>query len=114
MRLLRKITDLVDKDVAAHSKPLSMFVAVIPCLPFMAYVDGAPFDGHPAFAGLALATSFCWLAFVMWRILRHTRSKLEGFGYVVGSARFWRLILGTICLVAAVAAVLMWLENRVG
>ena len=112
MSLLRRITDLVDKDVAANSRPVSMIAAAIPFLPFMIFVDGAPVDHYPLLSLLALAVSFCWVAFVIWRALRHARRELEGFGYLAGSARFWRLVIGTISLVAGVIAAVMWVQNK--
>jgi hypothetical protein len=112
--LLRKITELVDRDVAANSKPISMVGAAIPFVPFMLFVDGAPADRHPVLGGLAFGASLCWLAFVFWRMLRHTRTQLEGYGYVVGSARFWRLMIGTVLLVAAATAAVMWVQNQIG
>lgn len=114
VRLLRKITELVDKDVAANGKPLSIIGVAIPFLPFMLFVDGAPADRYPLLAALAIGASFCWLAFVTWRMLRHLRAKLDGYGYVAGSARFWRLVVGTTALVAVATAVVMWLQNRTG
>lgn len=114
MTLLRKITDLVDKDVAANSKPISMIGVAIPFVPFMIFVDGAPADRYPVLAGLACGSSLCWLAFVSWRMLRHTRAKLEGYGYIAGSARFWRLIVGTTLLIALATAAVMWLQNNIG
>jgi len=59
MKLLRKITELVDKDVAANSKPISMIGAAIPFLPFMVFVDGAPADSYPVLSGTAFAASVC-------------------------------------------------------
>ena len=114
MTLLHKITELVDRDVATNSKPISIIGAAIPFVPFMIFVDGAPIDRYPLLAGLALGASFSWLAFVMWRALRHTRAELEGYGYVFGSARFWRLMVGTASLIAVVTAALMWLQNKIG
>ena len=113
MTLLRKITELVDKDVAANGKPISIVAAALPFVPFMIFVDGAPADSYPVLAGLALVASLCWLAFVLWRALRHTRAELEGYGYVFGSARFWRLMLGTALLIAVATAAVMWLQNRI-
>lgn len=111
MRLLHKITELVDRDVAANSKPLSIILVAIPILPFIFFVDGPPAERYPILAGLALATSMLWLAFVIWRVLRHARIGLEGHGYVIGSARFWRLIAGTILIIAAISAALMLIRN---
>ena len=112
--LLRKITELVDKDVAANSKPISILGAVIPFVPFMIFVDGAPADRCPVLAGSALAASLCCLAFVMWRALRHLGAELQGYGYVIGSPRFWRLIIGTTLLIALATAALMWFQNKIG
>ena len=107
MKWLRAIIDLVDKDVATNSKPVSLIGAVIPFVPFMIFVDGAPADSYPVVASLAFAVSLCWIGFVLGRMFRHTRTELEGYGYQVGSARFWRLILVTLFLVIAVTLTLM-------
>lgn len=114
VELLRKITELVDKDVAANSKPISIIGMIVPFVPFIIFVDGAPADSYPILGGLALALSLSWGAFVMWRVLRYTRIELQGLGYVMGSARFWRLLIGTLLLIALVAAALMWFENPIG
>ena len=114
VKLLRKITELVDKDVAANSKPISLLGMAIPFLPFIIFVEGAPADSYPMLGGLAFAASIGWVLFVMWRALRHTRAELEGYGYVIGSARFWRLVIGTLLLIALVTAALMWFENKIG
>ncbi len=112
--MLHRITELVDRDVAANSKPISMIGAVIPFLPFMIFVDGAPIDKYPVLGGLAFAASIGWLLFVFWRMLRHSRTQLESYGYVIGSFRFWRLMIGTILLIALITALVMWIENRLG
>jgi hypothetical protein len=110
--MLSKITELVDRDVAANSKPISMIGVALPFVPFMMFVDGAPMNEYPVLGGLAFAASVGWLLFVTWRVLRHTRSEFEGYGYVVGSFRFWRMIVGTILLISLVTAMVMWLENK--
>lgn len=112
--MLRKITEFVDRDVAANSRPISMIGAAIPFVPFMMFVDGAPFDKYPVLGGLALAVSVAWVLFVLWRGFRHVRAKLEGDGYVIGSFRFWRLIIGTVLLLSLITVVIMWLENKLG
>lgn len=112
MTLLRKICDLVDRDVAANSKPISIIGVAVPFVPFMAFVDGAPADRYPVLAGVALAVSFSWLAFVSWRMLRHTRTELEGYGIRIGSARFWRLTVGTVVLISAATAAVMWVQDQ--
>ena len=109
--MLRRITELVDRDVAENSKPISMIGVMIPFVPFMIFVDGTPLDSHPILGSLAFAASIGWLLFVMWRFLRHTRSKLEGYGIVVGSSRFWRLIVGTGLLISLVTAAIMWFDK---
>ena len=114
MTLLRKITRLVDKDVAANSKPISLLGMVIPFVPFMLFVDGAPMDSFPVLGGLALAASIGWGLFIMWRMLRRTRTEFESSGYVIGSARFWMLVLGTLLLIALLTAALMWFESMTG
>ena len=114
MTVLRKITEMVDRDVAANSKPISMIGAALPFVPFMIFVDGAPADRYPILSGLALGLSLSWLVFVMWRMLRRTRTDLEGHGYKAGSARFWRLIFGTILIIVVATAGLTWLRNQIG
>ncbi|WP_324749614.1 hypothetical protein SH591_13925 [Sphingomonas sp. LY54] len=94
--LLRKITALVDKDVAANSKPISIIGTAIPFVPFMIFVDGPPADSYPVLGGLALAASICWGLFVMWRYLRHLQPKLAGPRKALGSARLWLLIVGAV------------------
>lgn len=106
--MLRRITELVDRDVEANNKPISLIGAVIPFVPLMLFVDGAPIDSYPLMGGAALATSVCWVLFVTWRMLRHTRAKLEGYGYTIGSSRFWRLIIVTGLLIAIITAMITW------
>jgi hypothetical protein len=114
VKLLRKITELVDRDVAANSKPISLIGMAIPFVPFMIFVDGAPADSFPVLGGLALALSLGWCAFVLWRGFRHTGSELESYGFVIGSARFWRLTIGTLIIIALVSAAAMWFEGKFG
>ena len=111
MNSIHKIVDLVDKDVAGSGKPLSLVGVIVPFLPFMLFVKGAPLGSHPVLGSLALAASVGWGAFVIWRLLRHTGEKLEGYGYKIGSARFWRLTLATLALIALATAALMWFQN---
>jgi hypothetical protein len=111
MKPLHKIVELVDRDVAGSGKPLSLVGIIVPFLPFMLFVKGAPLDSHPVLGSLALATSIGWGVFVIWRLLRHSGVELEGYGYKIGSARFWRLTLATLTLIALAAAALMWLDN---
>ena len=113
MKLLRMVTELVDKDVAANSKPISIIGMFIPVLPFLLFVDGPPLDSYPILGSLALAASGAWLLFVMWRVMRHGATELKGYGYVIGSARFWRLVIGTLLLIALVSAAAMWLDNKI-
>ena len=114
MRLLRNITELVDKDVAANSKPISIVGVVIPFVPFMIFVDGAPADSYPLLAGLALASSICWGLFVMWRYLRHLQLELAGPRKVLGSVRFWLLMVGTVLFILLLAAGDIWLSDKIG
>lgn len=102
---------MVDRDVAANSKPFSMAFAVIPFVPFMIFVDGAPAERFPILSGLAVGASLCWLAFFMWRYLLYARAELEGDGYTAGSLRFWRLLIVTLLLVIGATLALMWLGN---
>ena len=37
LKMLRRITELVDRDVAANPKPISMIGVVIPFIPFTIY-----------------------------------------------------------------------------
>lgn len=114
VRLLRKIVELVDKDVAVNRRPVSLIGMAIPAVPFMILVDGAPADSFPLLSALALSLGLGWGAFVSWRVLRHTGAKLEGLGYVIESARFWRLVIGTLLLVLVMTAALMWFSKVIG
>lgn len=114
MRLFRKITELVDKDVASNSKPISIIGIAIPFVPFMIFVDGAPADSYPVLAGLALAASTCWGLFVMWRYLRHLQVELAGTRETLGSVKFWLLVVGTVVFILLLAAGDMWLSDKIG
>lgn len=114
MRLLRKIIELVDKDVAQNSQPISVIGMGVPFLPFMIFVDGAPADTYPMLAGLALAASFGWGLFVMWRYLRHLQLQLTGPRKTLGSVRFWLLIFGTVLFILLLAAGYVWLSSKIG
>ena len=105
-----KITELVDRDIAANSKPISIVAIAIPWLPFVLFVEGAPMDSHPVLAGLALGISLAWLAFVMWRVVRYTTNELEPYHKSLGPTRFWALMGGTFLAIGIIAAVLTWLE----
>ncbi len=111
MNLLLKITELVDKDIAANSKPISLIGIAIPWLPFLLFVEGAPMDSHPVLAGLALGISLAWLAFVMSRVVRYTTNELAPYHESLGPMRFWALMAGTLVAIGAIAAVLMWLDQ---
>ena len=80
-RVFRKVTELVDKDVAANSKPISLLGMAIPFVPFM-FVDGAPADRYPLLGGPVFAVSIGWGLFVMWRKVRHVRSETRKRGRV--------------------------------
>ena len=112
--MLRRIIELVDKDVAANPKPISMIGAVIPFLPFMMFVEGAPIDTYPVLGGFAFAASITWLLFVFWRMFRHSKTQFENYGYVIGSFRFWRLIIGTLLLIALITVLIMWIRGQLG
>lgn len=114
MWLVRKITEWVDRDIAANSKPISILGAAVPFLPFMVLVDGAPMDSYPLLGGLALSISICWLLFVFWRFLRHLKVRLAGAREALGSLRFWLLATGTVLLILLWAAASMWLSNKIG
>lgn len=114
MKLLRKVTELVDKDVAANSKPLSIIGMMIPFVPFMILVDGAPADSYPAQAALALSVSICWGVFVTWRYLRHLRMEVTGTPTALGSLRFWLLVAGTVLFILLLAAGNIWLSDKIG
>ena len=105
-----KITELVDKDIAANSKPLSVIFIAIPWLPFMLFVEGAPMDSHPVLAGVALGISLAWLAFVMWRLVRYTTNELAPYHKSLGPGRFWAILAGTFLAIGLIAAVLTWLD----
>lgn len=109
VRLFRKITEFVDKDVASNGKPISIIGLVIPFLPFMIFVDGPPADSFPMLAGLALSVSVCWLLFVIWRVFRHIRDELA-----LASFKLWLLIVATIVFILLWAGCEIWLSNKLG
>lgn len=114
MRLLRKITELVDKDVAANSKPISIIGIALPVVPFMIFVEGAPVDRYPVLAGLAFTASICWGLFVMWRYIRHARVKLRAARNTVGAGTTWVVIVGTVLFILLIAAGDIWLSSKIG
>ena len=111
MNLLLKVTELVDKDIAENSKPISLIVLIIPWLPFMFFVEGPPADTHPVLSGIALAASTGWLLFVLSRVYRYTKRELAPHHKSLGPTRFWTLMAGTLVAILLIAAVLMWLES---
>jgi len=111
LNLLLKITELVDKDIAENSRPISWIGISVPWLPFVFFVDGAPADSHPVLSGLALGISLGWALFVMWRLVRYTKEGLQPSYEQLGPARFWALMAGTLAAILLIAAVLMWLED---
>ena len=110
MNLLIKITELVDKDIAENSKPISLVGIIIPWLPFIIFVEGAPIDSHPILSGLALGVSMAWLLFVMSRFVRYTKNELAPYHKSLGPIRFWALMAGTLLAIGIIAAVLTWLQ----
>ena len=111
LKLLGKITELVDKDIASNSKPISVIVAFVPWVPFLIFVEGAPADSYPILSGLAFAASIGWLLFVLWRLFRHMKKELAPHHKSLGSARFWALMGGTLVAILAIGAVLTWLQS---
>jgi hypothetical protein len=111
LNLLLKITELVDKDVEANSKPLSMLGVFIPLLPLIIFTDGPPLDSHPVGAGLAFAAAMAWLGFVVWRMFLNTQKELKPYYRTLGPIRFWALMAGTMAAILIIAAVLTWLEG---
>lgn len=81
-RVFRKVTELVDKDVASGIKPISLLGMGIPFVPFIILHDGAPVDSYPVLSGLAFAASIGWGLFVMWRMVRHVKSETRKRGRV--------------------------------
>ncbi len=114
MRLFRWIVNLVDRDVAANSRPISLAGMIVPFLPFMLFVDGAPMDNYPRLGALALAMSIGWGLFVMWRLLRHVTGELGQHRKALGTARTWAMVIGTILFILLWAASEVWLSNRIG
>lgn len=114
MTLLEKIIRLVDRDVAANSKPISSIGMVIPFVPFMIWVDGAPVDSYPVLSAVALATSIAWGLFVMWRIMLHFKIQLAPHRQTLGSRKFWLLIIGTVFFIVLSAAGAIWLSGQIG
>ena len=114
MKLLRLITELVDKDIAANSKPISLIGIAVPFLPFMIFVDGAPADKYPVLGGLALAASFGWGLFVMSRLVRHLSLQRKGNGKSFGLLRSSLLMLGTILFIIVWGTGDWWLSSKIG
>jgi hypothetical protein len=115
MNLLRSITDLVDKDIAANSpRPLSLIGMAVPFLPFMFFVRGAPADQYPILSALALATSFAWGAFVIWRGVCHLSRQRRGNGKPFGLGRSYVIVIGTIVFILVWATGDSWLSSKIG
>lgn len=75
--LLRKITELVDTNIADRAGKISILGMAIPLVPFM-FVDGAPIERFPKLAALSFVASITWLIFVTWRgVLYYIRSRLS-------------------------------------
>jgi hypothetical protein len=106
--------NLVDKDVAANSKPLSIIGMIIPFVPFMLFADGPPMERYPVLSGLALATSIGWGLFVMWRLMRHLKSELTPHYKTLGVVRTWSIGLGTILFIFLFVAGRIWLSDKIG
>lgn len=114
MRPFRWIVNLVDKDVAANSKPISLAGVIVPFVPFMVFVDGAPMDSYPILGGLALSISIGWGLFVMWRLLRHLNVEFRQHRKKLGTIRAWSIVIGSILFILLWAAGLTWLSNKIG
>ncbi|MDT9597334.1 hypothetical protein [Sphingosinicella rhizophila] len=111
MRLILKITALVDKDVAANSKPLSLIGVIIPFVPFMIFVDGPPTDTFPVLGEVAFAVSISWGLFVMWRVLRHMQAEFEVYEKALGSGRAWMILGGTLVALLVLSAFFLSLPD---
>ena len=111
MDVLAKITELVDKDVATNTKPISMLGIFLPLLPFAFFTDGPPLDSHPVLGALALFAAMGWFGFVMSRYFRHMKKEFVPSYRKLGPVRFWALIVGTLLAILLIAAFLTWLEN---
>ncbi|MCJ8156107.1 hypothetical protein [Sphingomonas sp. LaA6.9] len=112
--MLRRVIELVDKDVAANSKPISLIGMIIPFVPFMIFVDSAPADSYPVLGGVALAASIGWGLFVMWRLLRQLKTEFLGYRKTLGAMRLWALGVGTVLFILLLAAADIWLSNKIG
>ena len=106
-----KITELVDKDIAENSKPISLLGILVPWLPFLFFAQGAPIDRYPILSGVALGLSIGWLVFVAYRFIRYTKKELAPYHRSMGPARFWALMAGTLLAILLIAAALAWLEG---
>lgn len=114
MKLLQKVTELVDADIASGGKPISIVGVAVPFLPFMIFVEGPPADSFPVLAAVALAVSICWGLFVMWRYLRYAKGELSVSYTSLGPLRFSLIIAGTILLILLIAAGDIWLSDKIG
>ena len=91
-----------------------MIGMIIPVVPFMIFVDGAPANSYPVLGALALAASIGWGLFVMWRVLLHLKVELRGYSKILGSFRTWALGVGTVLFILLFAAADIWLSNKIG
>ncbi|WP_411341853.1 hypothetical protein V6U71_08635 [Sphingopyxis sp. J-6] len=114
MSLFRRVLNLVDKDVAANSKPISLAGMIIPFLPFMLFTDGPPIKNYPVLSGLALTTSVGWGLFVLWRLLRHLKGELRPHYEAYGAARIWSIMVGTIIFILLLVAGQIGFANKIG
>lgn len=109
--MLKKVIELVDRDVSDSGGKLATALMALPILPFLLFVDGAPADEYPIFSSLAVAASLGCGLFVFWRVLVDVGVQARPLRSAMGPTKFWVGLTGTIVALIAGGIVFQWFRG---
>lgn len=72
--LYLRVRGWVDRDLASHMRPASLFLPFVLIVPTLWMREGAYGSVFPTIWPAVLVSSACWTVFVLWRALRLMRA----------------------------------------
>lgn len=109
--MLKRVTELVDRDVSESGGRLSLALMAFPFLPFVLFVDGAPRDEYPVLSSFFLIASLGWGVFVFWRVLLDVGVRSKHLRSAMGPMKFWTGAIGTIFVIVLGGLLYWWFKG---